>query len=51
MRSLYLAVDLDPASRRVIGWAMRPTLAESLFLDALHMAPVGRTKPCSGHRA
>jgi putative transposase len=39
---LYLAVVLDLASRRVIGWAMRPTLAEALVLDALDMALVGR---------
>jgi putative transposase len=39
---LYLAVVLDLASRRVIGWAMRPTLAEALVLDALDMALAGR---------
>lgn len=39
---LYLAVVLDLASRRVIGWAMRSTLAESLVLDALDMALGGR---------
>jgi putative transposase len=35
---LYLAVVLDLASRRVIGWAMRHTLARGLTLDALQMA-------------
>ena len=35
---LYLAVVLDLASRRVIGWAMRHTLARGLTLDALRMA-------------
>ncbi len=35
---LYLAVVLDLASRRVIGWAMRPTLARELALSALQMA-------------
>ncbi len=35
---LYLAVVLDLASRRVIGWAMRHTLERGLTLDALHMA-------------
>ncbi len=35
---LYLAVILDLASRRVIGWAMRHTLERSLTLDALQMA-------------
>lgn len=39
---LYLAVVLDLASRRVIGWAMRPTLGESLVRDALAMALAGR---------
>lgn len=35
---LYLAVVLDVASRRVVGWAMGPTLAHELPLAALHMA-------------
>ncbi len=35
---LYLAVLLDLASRRVVGWAMQPTLAHSLTDAALHMA-------------
>ena len=35
---LYLAVVLDLASRRVVGWAMRDTLAAELALEALHMA-------------
>ena len=35
---LYLAVVLDLFSRRVIGWAMQPTLARGLVLDALEMA-------------
>jgi transposase InsO family protein len=35
---LYLAVVLDLASRRVVGWAMRDSLAEALALDALQMA-------------
>jgi putative transposase len=35
---LYLAVVLDLASRRVIGWAMRSTLERGLTLDALRMA-------------
>lgn len=39
---LYLAVVLDLASRRVIGWAMRATLADSLVLDALDMALLAR---------
>jgi putative transposase len=39
---LYLAVVLDLASRRVIGWAMRHTLAGELTRDALTMAVTGR---------
>lgn len=37
-RWLYLAVVLDLATRRVVGWAMREALEEVLTLDALHMA-------------
>jgi putative transposase len=39
---LYLAVVLDLASRRVIGWAMRHTLERGLTLDALRMALLHR---------
>ena len=35
---LYLAVVLDVASRRVVGWAMGPSLAHELPLAALRMA-------------
>ena len=35
---LYLAVVLDLASRRVVGWAMRETLDAELALSALEMA-------------
>lgn len=44
---LYLAVVLDLASRRVVGWAMRETLAESLTLDAVEMALQDR-RPAAG---
>lgn len=44
---LYLAVVLDLASRRVIGWAMRHTLARGLTLDALQMALAHR-QPAPG---
>ena len=37
---VYLAVVLDAFSRRVIGWAMRHTLAGELTRDALTMALV-----------
>lgn len=44
---LYLAVVLDLASRRVIGWAMRHTLEGALTRDALTMALIGR-EPAPG---
>ena len=40
---LYLAVVLDLCSRRVIGWAMEPTLERGLVLSALEMA-LGRRR-------
>ncbi len=39
---LYLAIVLDLASRRVIGWAMRHTLEGALTRDALTMALTDR---------
>jgi putative transposase len=44
---LYLAVVLDLASRRVVGWAMRQTLEQQLALDALAMA-LQRRRPAPG---
>jgi putative transposase len=44
---LYLAVVLDLASRRVVGWAMKDTLEASLATDALQMALWSR-KPARG---
>lgn len=44
---LYLAVVLDLFSRRVIGWAMEPTLSRELALKALRMAIRSR-QPDSG---
>ncbi len=44
---LYLAVILDLASRIVVGWAMQPTLDQSLTHAALHMAVV-RRRPLPG---
>jgi putative transposase len=35
---LYLAVVIDPYSRMVVGWSMKPTLGRELALDALLMA-------------
>lgn len=39
---LYLAIVLDLASRRVVGWAMRETLAAELAVSALQMALAAR---------
>jgi putative transposase len=44
---LYLAVLLDLASRRVVGWAVRPTCDTALLLAALHLA-VGTRQPRRG---
>ena len=44
---LYLAVVLDVASRRVVGWAMGPSLAVDLPLAALTMARATR-RPAPG---
>jgi len=44
---LYLAVVLDLASRRVVGWAMRETLEADLALAALRMALATR-RPAPG---
>ena len=41
---LYLAVVMDLHSRKIVGWSMKPTLAEEVVLDALMMA-VWRRKP------
>lgn len=42
---LYLAVVLDLASRRVIGWSMRDSLEAELTLRALRMALATRRPP------
>ena len=44
---LYLAVIVDLFSRRVVGWAMAPTLGQELTLAALRMALL-RRRPLSG---
>jgi transposase InsO family protein len=44
---LYLAVVLDLFSRKVVGWAMRNTMAQELTLAALRMAVIKR-KPGPG---
>jgi putative transposase len=35
---LYLAVVLDLFSRRVVGWAMAPSMPAALVCDALRLA-------------
>jgi transposase InsO family protein len=42
---LYLAVVLDLASRRVVGWAAGPTLGQELTLAALRQALAQRRPP------
>jgi transposase InsO family protein len=44
---LYLAVVLDLYSRRIVGWATRPTLATDLVVAAFEMA-VARRRPAPG---
>lgn len=44
---LYLAVVLDLASRRVVGWAMKDSLETALASDALTMA-LWKRKPARG---
>lgn len=44
---LYLAVVLERASRRVVGWALRPRLDQELTLSALRMALTHR-RPAGG---
>ncbi len=44
---LYLAVVLDLASRRVVGWATRDTLDRALALEALRWALADR-RPAAG---
>jgi transposase InsO family protein len=44
---LYLAVILDLYSRRVVGWALRPSLATDIATAALQMA-LTRRQPAPG---
>jgi putative transposase len=39
---LYLAAVVDVASRRVVGWSIKPTLKRDIALDALGMAVTHR---------
>lgn len=42
---LYLAVVIDLFSRKVVGWAMAPSMPAKLVCDALHMAVQQRRPP------
>ena len=42
---LYLATMIELHSRRVVGWAMSPTIDTRLVLDALQMATTNRRPP------
>jgi len=44
---LYLAVVLDLFSRKIVGWAMAPTMPASLVCDALSMA-IQQRRPAPG---
>lgn len=44
---LYLAVVIDLFSRKVVGWAMAPSMPAKLVCDALHMA-VQQRRPSAG---
>ena len=44
---LYLAVVLDLFSRKVVGWAMAPSMPATLVCEALHMA-VQQRRPAPG---
>lgn len=44
---LYLAVVIDLFSRKVVGWAMAPSMPAQLICDALHMA-VQQRRPEAG---
>ena len=44
---LYLAIVLDLYARRIVGWAMAPSMPATLVCDALTMA-IGQRKPAPG---
>lgn len=43
-RGLYLAVVMDLFSRKLVGWAARPTIHRELVLDAVLMAVRARRR-------
>jgi putative transposase len=44
---LFLAIVLDLYSRRIVGWAMHPTIGRELVLEALNMA-IAERRPAPG---
>jgi putative transposase len=44
---LYLAMVMDLSARKVVGWAMAPTMPAKLVCDALNMA-IGQRRPAPG---
>jgi transposase InsO family protein len=46
---LYLATVMDLYSRRIVGWAMQPTLERGLTLSALEMAVAQRSRRPAVH--
>ena len=44
---LYLAMVIDLFSRKVVGWAMAPSMPVKLVCDALHMA-IQQRRPYKG---
>jgi putative transposase len=44
---LFLAAIIDLCTRKVVGWAMRPTLHAEIAVDALRMA-ITRQRPAPG---
>ena len=42
---LFLAAVMDLFSRRIVGWAMAPTMSATLVCQALHMAITQRNPP------
>jgi putative transposase len=47
---LFLAVILDLASRRIVGWSLRPRMDQELTVSALRMAIAQRRIPTRGPR-
>jgi transposase InsO family protein len=48
---LYLAVVMDLFSRKIIGWAMAPSMPAELVCSALQMAITHRRPPAGTYRS